>query len=90
MCELHSKYESQYRMKFSRAKKPDTLLLMVKRQVREANLYFNEEVNTYRRSARNYAERGNVRAHALFAAADQRLHRLAEKGVKLSDVSLVG
>jgi hypothetical protein len=82
--------ESEYRVFFSRARKPETLLIMVKGQARRHRLFFDETVTGYARSSRRYKELGDQRGAALFAAAHERLQRLIEKGARVNPDSLVG
>lgn len=82
--------ESEYRVFLSRAGKPETLLIMVKGQARKHRLFFDEAVTGYARSARRYKELGDPRGAALFAAANERLQRLIEKGARVNHDSLVG
>jgi hypothetical protein len=82
--------ESEYRILLSRARKPETLLIMVKGQARRHRLFFDEQITGYARSARRYKELGDIRGAALFAAAHERLQRLIEKGARVNPESLVG
>jgi len=82
--------QSEYRVLLSRARKPETLLIMVKGQARRHRLFFDEEITGYARSARRYKELGDIRGAALFAAAHERLERLIEKGAQVNPESLVG
>ncbi|WP_027855032.1 hypothetical protein [Marinobacterium litorale] len=74
--ELKEQYLSQFRSELVKAKKVDTLLLMVKKRAADARIHFNEAVDSYKSAAKAYAKYKNVRAEALFTAADERFHRL--------------
>lgn len=75
-----SDIESEYRILFSRASKEETLLVMVKAQVRKMNLMYDETLYSYRVAAENYRRFKRAKAVALFTAAHERLNRLKEKG----------
>lgn len=76
-----SDIESEYRVLFSRANKEETLLVMVKAQVRKLNLMYDETLYSYRIAAESYRKFNRTRAVALFMAAHERLNRLKEKGI---------
>lgn len=82
--------QSEYRIFFARSKRPETLLIMVKGLVRKNHLHFDESIETYRHAAKVYNELGNRTAVAMFAAAQERLERLIEKGARVNPDSLVG
>lgn len=82
--------QSEYRIFFSRSKRPETLLIMVKGLVRKNHLHFDESIETYGHAAKVYSELGNRTPVAMFSAAQERLERLIEKGARANPESLVG
>lgn len=72
--------ESELRVFFARAKRPESLLIMVQGQVRKRRLHFDDSVESYSRAAKTYKQLGNQQAATLFAAAHERLQRILEKG----------
>lgn len=66
---------------FARARKIETLLLLVHRQVRELpHVRFNEAVQGYKAHAAYYREHGHPTAAALFEAAHARFLEIKPHG----------
>lgn len=63
---------TDFKEHFARARKLETLNLMVQRLVRDMRLRYNPEINSLKVTADSYRRLGNKRAADMFAAAAQR------------------
>jgi hypothetical protein len=61
---------------FRRANKPETLLVMVQKQVREHRFSFNPDVESYRTAQKSYERLNGRKGAALFSAAHDRFERI--------------
>lgn len=70
---------STYRILFARARREESLLIMVKAKLRECNAFYDESIRSYKAAAREYTQLGATRPATILQAAAERLNRIKEK-----------